>query len=96
MSDASRPDEADGPPVIDPDVIPVRVVNGVASIGYFGSLFDIMFTTNFLGTDEYGVLQQQRTVAARLRFDVEFARAFHAHLGQMLDALATPPKDKVN
>ena len=82
--------------MIDPDVIPVRVVNGVAYMNYFGSLFDVMFTTNFVGMDEYGGMQAQRSVAARLRFDIDFARAFHAHLGQMIDALAAPPKDKVN
>ncbi len=96
MSEPTEAAQPEAVPLIDPDVIPVRIVNGVANMNYFGSLFDMMFTTNFLGCDEYGNMQAQRVVAARLRFDIDFARALHDNLGRMIDALTAPAKDKVN
>lgn len=83
-------------PLTDPDQIPVRVINEIPHIGYFGSLFDVVLTTTFPGIGAEGKLEAHRVVAARLRFDLDFARALHEQLGNAIQALSTPPKDQVN
>jgi hypothetical protein len=83
-------------PLADPDQLPIRVVNDMATLDFLGGLFDLVLMTTFPGVDPEGKLQAQRIIAARLRFDLDFARAFHAQLGQAIEALTSPPKDQVN
>lgn len=97
----SMTDEPKGPqppviPLRDPDNVPVRIVNQTLNLGFVGSLFEAILATSGAGVGPDGQLQAQHTIAARLRFDIDFARAFHAQFGQAIEALTAPPKDQVN
>lgn len=96
MSEGRKPAEPVIVSLVDPDQVPIRVINEMAPIGFLGSLFDLVLSTAGSGVDAEGNLQAKRIIAARLRFDLDFARAFHAALGQAIAAVTTPPKDKVN
>lgn len=74
----------------DPDEIPVRVVNGVSTIGLIGSLIDLtLFTTRFVAAEE-GKPNSEHVVAARIRFDLEMAKATRGALDTQIALLAKP------
>ncbi|GJD43987.1 hypothetical protein AFCDBAGC_1849 [Methylobacterium cerastii] len=83
-------------PLRDPDNVPVRIINQTLNLGFVGSLFEVTLATSGAGVGPDNQLQAQNIIAARLRFDIDFARAFHAQLGQAIEAVTSPPKDKVN
>lgn len=81
---------------IDPENIPVRVVNGAPQIGVIGSLIAITLTTDRIGFDANGKVQSEMVVAARLRFDLEMARILRDILNTQIELLTPAPKDKPN
>lgn len=88
---------AEKPPVLipaDPDDVPVRTVNNVASI-IIGSVVGMTFITDRVGFNEDGSQRPEPVIAARLRFDLELARMIRDQLNVQIDLL-TKPEGKAN
>jgi hypothetical protein len=75
--------------ILDPDNIPVRVVNKVEAIATIGSQIDLMLTTSRtnIGTDNAIVFDH--IVAARLRFGLEMARIIRDALDSQIAILTS-------
>lgn len=81
---------------LDPDNVPVRVINGMPQIGIIGSVFALTLTTDRIGTKEDGSPKAEMIVAARLRFDVEMARMIRDALDAQIKMLTQPPNERAN
>lgn len=96
MSDAPKPTGPKLIPLREPEHVPVRVINRLINLDYVGSQFDVLLGTTMLGVTPAGDHEEQMIIAARLRFDIDLARAIHEQLGKAIQAVTTPPKDQVN
>ena len=81
---------------LDPDNVPVRVVNGIVQVSVVGSLVSMTLTTDRSGSDVQGNFKSEMIVAARLRFDLELARMLRDVLNAQIELLTPAPKDKAN
>jgi hypothetical protein len=83
-------------PALDPDNVPVRIVNGVQGIDYLGSVFDWTLCTARLGVNSEGQLESQNIICARLRFDLQIAHVLRDALDRQIALLARPPDSEAN
>lgn len=81
---------------LDPDNVPVRIVNGFCQSGILGGLVSLTLATDRVNADADGKVKSEMIVAARLRFDVELARALRDFLNTQIELLTPAPKDKAN
>lgn len=89
-------DLGDPPRPLDPENVPVRVVNGIPQFGVIGSLVSLTLTTDRIGFGADGKLKSEMVVAARLRFDLEMARILRDVLNSQIELLSPPTNDKAN
>jgi hypothetical protein len=78
----------------DPDNIPVRVINSVSTV-IIGSVVHLIGVTDRVSLASDGKFQPDPVIAARLRFDVEIARALRDQLNVQIELL-TKPEGKAN
>lgn len=79
----------------DPDNIPVRVINGLSVATVMGGLIHITLITTRIAAGPDGKLEHDNVIAARLRFDLDMARAVRSALDIQI-ALLAPPDTKAN
>lgn len=75
---------------VDPEHVPVRVVNAIPHMSYVGTLVDLTLGTHQIGVQPDGSLAPETVIAARIRFDLEMARILHLELGRLLATLTKP------
>jgi hypothetical protein len=83
------------PLFVDPDNVPIRVVNQFSLHGVSGSQLDVTFSTLRITPYSDGNSRRDMVVAARLRFDLEMAKIIRDLLDQHI-ALATAKASRAN
>lgn len=71
-------------PTRDPHREPVQIADQITVHGFNGSLFDLTFCTLVRTNTDDGSVKTEALVAARLRFDLQLARALVERLSQQI------------
>lgn len=79
-----------------PDTTQLVMATGALPLGLYGALLDLTFTNDSVIVQPSGELKVQRSIVARVRFDLEMARVLRDALDTTIQGLTAPPPDQVN
>lgn len=74
--------------VIDPDNIPIKLVDNLETIGLVNGLVDLTFSTARFIMGESG--RVEHVIAGRLRMTVDVAKALRDHLDRQIRLMSHP------
>lgn len=81
--------------ISDPDNVPVRVINGSYCTS-IGSNISLTLNTLRVAFNDKGEVENNRVIAARLRFDLEIAKILRDQLDSVISLLTAPADAKPN
>ena len=75
---------------IDPEAVPVRIIDRVVNFGILGTTINMTLATNRMAIVGGGRIQNEFIIAARLRFDPRIGRIIRDAINSQLKLIETP------